>query len=61
MPLEPQRSGGTVDAQKLAEGLQMPPPKSGGGRVDAASVGHLQQSGHLVMGPGARRDSSAGM
>merc|ERR1712088_314591 len=36
----------------------MPPP--GSNRIDAESVGHLSQSGHLVMGPGARRDTAAG-
>ena len=52
MPVEPQRSGGTSDGQT------MPPP--GSNRIDAESVGHLSQSGHLVMGPGARRDTAAG-
>ena len=58
MPLEPQRSGGSSDGQRLSEGSKMPPP--GSCRVDAESVGHLSQSGHLVMGPGARRDTAAG-
>ena len=52
MPVEPQRSGGASDGQT------MPPP--GSNRIDAESVGHLSQSGHLVMGPGARRDTAAG-
>jgi hypothetical protein len=59
MPLEPQRSGGTSDGQRLGENSKMPPP--GQGRCDAESVGHLSQSGHLVMGPGARRDTASGM
>ena len=58
MALEPQRSGGTSEGQRSADDGKMPPP--GSGRIDATSVGHLQQSGHLVMGPGARRDSSTG-
>ena len=58
MALEPQRSGGASDGQRSADDDKMPPP--GSGRIDATSVGHLQQSGHLVMGPGARRDSSTG-
>jgi len=58
MPVEPQRSGGTSDGQRLAENNKMPPP--GSNRIDAESVGHLSQSGHLVMGPGARRDTAAG-
>ena len=59
MPLEPQRSGGASDGQRLGENSKMPPP--GPGRVDAELVGHLSQSGHLVMGPGARRDTASGM
>ena len=58
MPVEPQRSGGISDGQRLAETNKMPPP--GSNRIDAESVGHLSQSGHLVMGPGARRDTAAG-
>ena len=58
MPVEPQRSGGTSEGQRLAESNKMPPP--GSNRIDAESVGHLSQSGHLVMGPGARRDTAAG-
>ena len=58
MPLEPQRSGGASDGQKSADGGKMPPP--GSSRVDAESIGHLSQSGHLVMGPGARRDTATG-
>jgi len=58
MPVEPQRSGGMSDGQRLAETNKMPPP--GSNRIDAESVGHLSQSGHLVMGPGARRDTAAG-
>ena len=58
MALDPQRSGGISDGQRSADVGKMPPP--GSGRVDAREVGHLQQSGHLVMGPGARRDSSTG-
>ena len=58
MPLEPQRSGGASDGQKSADGGKMPPP--GSSRMDAESIGHLSQSGHLVMGPGARRDTATG-
>ena len=58
MPLEPQRSGGASDVQKSADGGKMPPP--GSSRMDAESIGHLSQSGHLVMGPGARRDTATG-
>lgn len=59
MPLEPQRSGGASDGQKSADGGKMPPP--GSSRMDAESIGHLSQSGHLVMGPGARRDTATGI
>jgi len=58
MPLEPQRSGGASDGQRLDDNGKMPPP--GSGRIDAETVGHLSQSGHLVMGPGARRDTATG-
>ena len=51
--------GGVSDGQRTADNGKMPPP--GSGRVDAESVGHLSQSGHLVMGPGARRDTATGM
>ena len=55
-----QRSGGggeTPDGQKTGDVLSH---QAGTGRIDASNVGHLQQSGHLVMGPGARRDTSGG-
>ena len=48
--------GGTPDSQRTGDAMA----QGGTGRIDASTVGHLQQSGHLVMGPGARRDTSGG-
>lgn len=51
-------SGGVVDA---SIGNMGPPAAVIGSRLDPHSVGHLDQTGPLVLGPGARRDSMGGV
>ena len=39
----------------------IPVPPNGSGRIDPDSIGHLEQTGPLVNGPGARRDTMGGL
>lgn len=56
--LNAEMSGGVVDA---SIGNMGPPAAVIGSRLDPHSVGHLDQTGPLVLGPGARRDSMGGV